>query len=97
MASWTEQPIVDVANGVIWADEEGRLCGELAQVEWDVELFPYGSLWVGQKWKRQVTQRGFESSQFFSSTRPDSDDGATYGGEQVVLFFERKAAAFARG
>ena len=52
MASWTEQPIVDVANRVVWADEEGRLCGELAQMKWDVELFPHGSLWVGQKWER---------------------------------------------
>lgn len=60
-----------------------------------VELLAHRSLGVSQQRKRQVAERGLESRQFFSRPRADSDNGATHGSEQIVLFLEGQATSLA--
>ena len=89
MATRSKQPVVDIANGVVWCDQERGFSWELSQVNWNVELFPDHSFRIGEEGKREVTKVGFESSELLGRSGSDSDDRAPYRGEEVVLFLER--------
>ena len=74
MAAWSEEPVVDVANGVVRSDQERGFGWKLSQMNWDTELFSNHTLWVSKKGEREVAEVGFESCELLGRSWADSDD-----------------------
>ena len=61
----------------------------------DIELQAHGSVRIRQQRKREVPEHLSKFGLLLNGSWADADNGATGGGEQVVLLLERQAATFA--
>ena len=95
MAAWSEEPVVDVANGVVRSDQERGFGWKLSQMNWNVELFSNHAVWVRKKGERKVAEIGFESCELLGRSGAYSDNRTTDRCEEVVLLLEREASPLA--
>ena len=56
MSSWSEQPIVHVANGIVWADEERGFSWELTEMDGYTECLADKALGVSKEREWQVAE-----------------------------------------
>ena len=74
MTAWSEEPVVDVANRVVWSDKERGFGWKLSQMNGDTELFSNDTLWVSEKGEREVAEVGFETCELLGRSWAYSDD-----------------------
>ncbi len=56
MAPRSEEPVVNVADGVVRSHQEGGLCWKLSKVKRDIELLPNNPFRVGKKGERKIAE-----------------------------------------